>query len=62
MTAEIIELQFGKVAKREGNGAREMLIALVLDGNDVMTAENAGNWADWVLAESYARGFKVVPL
>ena len=52
--AEIIPLPRSK-----GNGAREALIEM----EDWRAPRQAGlSWADWVLAELWARGFKVVPL
>ena len=41
----------------QGNGAREAL-------TDIETAYKWETlcWADWLLAELYARGFKVVPV
>ena len=63
MTAEIIDLPVVRVEHNRGNGARAALIdvALVLppDGTALREAEM---WADWLLAELWARGFKVVPV
>lgn len=55
--ADIIQFR----GRFKSNGAREALIDLALtspaaDGND------AEWWADWLLAELWSRGFKVVPL
>lgn len=42
-------------APSAGNGAREALIAI---GDMQFDCD----WADWLLAELYVRGFKVVPI
>lgn len=44
-----------------GNGAREAMIDI---GTDLprTSAEDAACWTDWLLAELWVRGFKVVPL
>ena len=44
-------------SKPLGNGAREAL-------TEIETADKTPTlcWADWLLAELYARGFKVVPV
>ena len=60
MTADVIELQFGKPAENKGNGAREALIGAAIAKG--VRPEKAGDFVDWVLGEMYMRGFKVVPL
>lgn len=44
-----------------GNGAREALIEVALDLPNT-SDEDAAVWTDWILAELWMRGFKVVPL
>lgn len=48
--------------RRSGNGAREALIAVALTLPNETTQHEAEMWADWVLAELWASGFKAVPL
>jgi hypothetical protein len=58
MTAEIVHLT---PLVSHGNGARQALIAIAesLPCTDEMAANS---WTDWLLAELWDRGFKVVPL
>ena len=43
-----------------GNGAREMMIAHILETG--CTQEDAEAWTDYTLADFWVRGFKVVPI
>lgn len=43
-----------------GNGAREMMIAHILETG--CTREAAEAWTDYTLADFWIRGFKVVPV
>ena len=61
MSAEIISLDEKRPAPNPGNGARVAAIEIALGLNDTQLAE-AECWADWLLAELWIRGFKVVPL
>lgn len=64
MTAQIINLRGSERAVNPptlGNGAREALIEIGTELPNA-TAEDAARWADWLLAEFWSRGFKVVPL
>ena len=59
MAAEIIDLP----KRNRGNGAREALIAIA--ESLPTTLERPGDaerWADWMLAELWARGFGVGPV
>jgi hypothetical protein len=60
MTADIIDLR-ASAPVRPGNGAREALIE-VAETLPNTSREDAEKWADWVLAEYWLRGFKVVPI
>jgi hypothetical protein len=55
MTAEIVA--FPVKTAPTGNGAREALIAIEVTPN-----ATGLTWSDWLLAELWLRGFKVVPL
>lgn len=57
MTAEVIPL---RIRERDGNGAREAMIAAMLRRG--IAPEKAGEFTDWFLAEMYMAEFKVVPL
>ena len=61
MTAHIIQFEPHKI--NAGNGARDALIAIAetLPGT-IDHPDDAARWTDWVLAELWDRGFKVVPL
>lgn len=59
MTAEIIDLPVVRVERNRGNGAREALIDIAVYLPNTSDAEK---WADWLFAELWARGFKVVPV
>lgn len=61
MSAEIIDLPIVRIERERGNGARDALIEIGVDLPDT-DAGSAGLWADWLLAEMWARGFKVVPV
>jgi hypothetical protein len=56
MTAEVIAFPV-----RAGNGAREVMIAHILECPNVSQAD-AEAWADFTLADLWERGFKIVPL
>jgi len=63
MSAEIIILPVVRVERcMEGNRAREAFvdIANTLPGT-IDRPGDAERWSDWLLAELWARGFKVVP-
>jgi hypothetical protein len=62
MSAEIIVLPMVRVERCEGNGAREALIEIGKSCPFHVSKDVAINWADDVLMELWARGFKVVPL
>jgi hypothetical protein len=61
MSAEIIDLPVIRIERNRGNGARDVLIDVggLLPNT---STEDAEKWADWLLAEFWARGFKVVPV
>lgn len=70
MTAEIINLPVIRIERSNddeppnpGNGAREALndIAGTLPST-LKDSSDALCWADWILAELWVRGFKIVPL
>jgi hypothetical protein len=44
-----------------GNGAREAVIDIGVELPSTTEADSA-LWADWLLAELWLRGFKVVPV
>jgi hypothetical protein len=53
-------LQFPTPHFERGNGAREALIAHI---RDICTADKeAEDWADYMLANLWAQGFKIVPV
>lgn len=60
MTAQVINFP-ASAHTFTGNGAREALIDVGV-GLPNTTAEDAARWADWMLAEFWVRGFKVVPV
>jgi hypothetical protein len=65
MTSEIIEFaKQGAPPEEPGNGAREALLRVFLDNSDIwiMEDETPDNLVDFMLAELWMRGFKVVPL
>jgi hypothetical protein len=51
----------GQHNKFPGNGAREAMIAHILECPNVSQAD-AEAWADFTLADLWVRGFKVVPV
>lgn len=61
MSAEIIDLPVVRIERSIGNGAREALISLALTFNNT-EQDDAERWTDYILAELWARGFKVVPV
>lgn len=61
MSAEIIDMPRREPVRNPGNGAREALIEVGFLLPDTSPAD-AARWADWLLAEFWARGFKVVPV
>lgn len=62
MSENVVDLSKHRPAPNPGNGAREALIDIALAlPNDTRQAE-AESWSDWILAELWAAGFKVVPL
>lgn len=62
MTDNVIDIAAHRRPPNPGNGAREALIATALSlPNDTQQAD-AECWADWILCELWAAGFKVVPL
>jgi hypothetical protein len=62
MSAEIIDFPCGGPVRNPGNGAREAVVEIGLElPNDTQRRE-AEMWADWLLAELWIRGFKVVPV
>lgn len=62
MTAEIIDLPRRHPVGNPGNGAREALIETALTLPNETSQNDAAAWSDWILAELWARGFKVMPL
>ena len=47
----------------KGNGAREALIDIAwMLPSTLKDPSDALCWADWILAELWARGYKVVPI
>jgi hypothetical protein len=62
MTAEIVDLSSKRLAPFRGNGAREATIDVALGLPNDTSLPDAEMWADWLLAELWARGFKVVPV
>lgn len=60
MTAKVIDFPGGS-CRSPGNGAREALIEHASDFPNT-TKEDAERWADFMLANLWAKGFKVVPL
>lgn len=62
MPAEIIDLAGRRPAENSGNGAREALIELALTLPNETERNDAAAWSDWILAELWMRGFKVVPV
>lgn len=60
MSAEIIDLPVVRI-ERSPSSAREALIEVGVLLPDT-SEDEAARWADWLLAEFWARGFKVVPL
>jgi hypothetical protein len=61
MTAEIIDLPRRDIPRNPGNGAREALIELALTFDNT-GQDDAERWTDYILAELWARGFKVMPV
>lgn len=61
MTAEVVDFPSREGARNPGNGAREALIDLALTFNNTEPID-AERWTDYILAELWARGFKVVPV
>ncbi len=61
MTAQVIDISAGRTQRHTGNGAREALIEVGIEMPNT-SAQDAACWADWLLAEFWSRGFKVVPL
>ena len=61
MSAEIIDLPVARVERSRGNGAREALIEIAM-GLDNTDEQAAAAWSDWLFAELWMCGFKVVPL
>lgn len=62
MSAEIIDLSSRHPVPYRGNGARAAIVEIALElPNDTQQRE-AEMWADWLLAEMWVRGFKVVPV
>lgn len=61
MSAEIIDLPIVRIERNPGNGAREALIEIGQNCPFHVQNEIAMHWADDLLAELWARGFKVVP-
>jgi hypothetical protein len=63
MIGEIIDLQAVRIERNTANGAREALFEVgELLRNANAPAELTAIWTDWLLAELWARGFKVVPV
>lgn len=60
---EVVEFPQAGVAACPGNGAREALVE-VASGRCPICGDKGtgGTWADWILAELWVRGYKVVPL
>lgn len=61
MSAEIIDLPRRDAPRNPGNSAREALIDLALTFDNTGQAD-AERWTDYVLAELWAHGFKVMPV
>lgn len=61
MTGNVVDLPIRHAARNPGNGAREALIE-VANTFPYATPEGSMKWADYILAEFWARGFKVVPV
>jgi hypothetical protein len=61
MSADIIVLRTERMELNRGNGAREALTDIGEHLPNTST-EDAALWGDWLLAELWARGFKVVPV
>lgn len=62
MTAEIVDLDAKRPAPFRGNGAREAAVDIALKLPNDTTLPEAEAWSDWLLAELWNRGFKVVPV
>lgn len=60
MSADIVDINAVRIERASGNGAREALTEMVKTFRD--KAPDYICWADWVLSELWARGFKVVPI
>jgi hypothetical protein len=60
MTADVIDFP-APTSRNPGNGAREALIEVGV-GLPNTGEDDARRRADWMLAELWSRGFKVVPL
>jgi hypothetical protein len=61
VTAKVIDFPCREGPGNPGNGAREALIGLALTFANTGQAD-AERWTDYILAEFWARGFKVVPV
>ena len=61
MSAEIIDLPVVRIGRNRGTGAREALIDVAIDLPKTSLSD-AEKWADWLFAELWSRGFKVVPV
>lgn len=62
MTDNVIDLDARRPAPNPGNGARQALIAVALSLPNDTGQNDAEAWSDWILAELWSRGFKVVPV
>jgi hypothetical protein len=62
MSAEIIDLKGRQRERDNGNGAREALIEIGRNCPFHEPHDVAINWAEDVLMELWARGFRVVPI
>jgi hypothetical protein len=63
MSADIIDLAVVRIERDTANGAREALIEVgELLRSASTSPELTAIWTDWLLAELWSRGFKIVPL
>lgn len=61
MSAKIVDLRPAGAVAVKGNGAREALLDIALNFKNT-NDDDASKWCDFILAEMWMRGFKVVEI